>query len=42
MTPGAYNIVHKHGGDIELTSALGKGTEMRIQLPKSGVSVTNA
>ncbi|MDB4987609.1 MAG: Blue-light-activated protein [Myxococcaceae bacterium] len=29
----AYGVVHKHGGSIELDSALGKGTEVRIRLP---------
>ena len=35
----AYNIVRNHGGDIGVKSETGRGTEIRIQLPSSGVSL---
>ncbi|HNC49616.1 MAG TPA: ATP-binding protein, partial [bacterium] len=30
----AYGIVHKHGGHIDVSSEVGKGTSVRIVLPK--------
>jgi signal transduction histidine kinase len=32
----AYNIVQKHGGDIQAQSAVGEGTTFRIRLPVEG------
>jgi two-component system NtrC family sensor kinase len=29
----SYGIVHKHGGEIELESIVGKGTTVKIKLP---------
>jgi signal transduction histidine kinase len=29
----SYGIIHKHGGEIELESLVGKGTIVRIKLP---------
>jgi two-component system NtrC family sensor kinase len=32
----AYKIVEAHGGEIRVQSQVGKGTTMRIELPRSG------
>ena len=31
----SYGIIHNHGGEIEVTSEVGKGSEVRIKLPQN-------
>ncbi len=33
----SYGIVQKHGGSIEVTSEVGKGTQFTVILPKMGI-----
>ena len=33
-----HGIVHRHGGDLQVTSEVGKGTDFRIYLPRASES----